>query len=444
MENINKNRCSYKSILLNLLNINTNCLVKILNARFSDDKKEMHIEIDINKKNKNICPHCNKKGKYRDTARGTRKWRLLNFGITKTFIHYCPNRIYCKHCDVIVTSKVPWANHDSWFTTEFEETVAWLAINTSKNVVSNLMGIHWATVGDIVSRIQRKLQPQTIKERFAGVSKIGIDETSYKKGHSYLTVITNLDNAKILWVTEKHGKAVFEEIAKDLGEEICNNITHIAGDGAKWIWSIADEYMPNAIQCVDPFHVSGWMLDALDDVRKEQWNHARAELSESKKEHGRKSKNNDVGEKEAAAKSIKNSRYVTGMNVENLSDKQKDQLNFIASNNPTYYKAYELKEELRLILKHDSFEDAFINIMVWIEKARDSGLKSFVELGDKIERHFFRILNTTHYKYNTAVVESNNTKIKLLIRIAYGFRNLDNLFSLIYLKCSDPKPILSF
>ena len=97
-----------------------------------------------------------------------------------------------------------------------------------------------------------------------------------------------------------------------------------------------------------------------------------------------------------------------------------------------------------MILKHDSFENAFINIMVWIEKARASELKSFIELGDKIERHFFRILNTIEYKYNTAVVESNNTKIKLLIRIAYGFRNLDNLFSLIYLKCSDPKPILSF
>ena len=444
MKNNKKNHCSYKSILLNLLNLNTNCKIKIINATFSADNKELHIEIDISKKNKDICPRCGKKGKHRDEGRGQRQWRLLNFGITKTFIHYSPGRIYCDTCDTVVTSKVPWANHDSWFTNEFEETVAWLAINTSKNVVSNLMGINWATVGDIVNRIQKRRQPQTIKERFAGVTKIGIDEVSHKKGHSYLTVITNLDNGQILWVTKKHGKSVFEEICKELGEEICNNITHVAGDGARWIWEVVEEYMPNATECVDPFHVIGWMLDALDEVRKEEWNKARKELADSKKEHGRKSKDNDIGEKEDKAKSIKNSRFVTGMNVENLTDKQKAQLNFIASSNPTYYKAYELKEELRICLKYDTVDDAFENMYLWIKKARKSEIKAFIELADKIERHRHRILNTIEYKYNTGVVESNNNKIKLLIRIAYGFRNLDNLFSLIYLKCSVPKPILSF
>ena len=242
MKKINKT-CSYKSILLNLLNLNTNCSTKIINATFSNNNKELHIEIDINKRNKNICPHCGKKGKYRDEGRGERSWRLLNFGITRVYIDYCPNHIYCKRCDTVVTASVPWANHDSWFSNEFEETVAWLAINTSKNVVSNLMGIKWETVGGIVNRIQKRIQPQTIKERFEGVTKIGIDETSYKKGHSYLTVITNLDNGQIIWVTEKHGKSVFVDICQELGKDICCKITHVAGDGAKWIWETVEEYI---------------------------------------------------------------------------------------------------------------------------------------------------------------------------------------------------------
>ncbi len=105
-------------------------------------------------------------------------------------------RVRCSEHGVLV-AHVPWARHRSGFTRSFEDTIAWLAVRTDKSTLAALMAIAWVTVGAIVARV---CQPQLDDDsRFDGVTRIGIDEVSYRKGHQYLTVVVDHDSGNLLW-----------------------------------------------------------------------------------------------------------------------------------------------------------------------------------------------------------------------------------------------------
>ena len=92
---------------------------------------------------------------------------------------------------------------------------------------------------------------------------------------------------------------------------------------------------------------------------------------------------------------------------------------------------------LRAILRFKDVSTARLELEKWLVEARKSGLKHFVALADKIERHSDNIFRAIECQANSAKSESTNTTIKALIKIARGFRNISNLFALIMLKCSD-------
>lgn len=106
--------------------------------------------------------------------------------------------------------------------------------------------------------------------------RIGVDETSYRKGHKYITTVVNHDTGNVIWVAQGHGKTIFEKFFKQLTPEQRSGIQLISGDGARWIDECVKEYCPNANRCVDPFHVIEWAMDALDDVRVDAWREAKA------------------------------------------------------------------------------------------------------------------------------------------------------------------------
>lgn len=135
---------------------------------------------------------------------------------------------------------------------------------------------------------------------------------------------------------------------------------------------------------------------------------------------------------------FKGAKFALGHNHENCTDKQLEKLQLIENNYPDLYRAYQLKETLRLILHMKDAEQATIELETWINDTKDSGLKPMKELADKIENiHKENILNAIKCQANSAKSESTNTTIKGLIKLARGFRNIANMIALIYLKCSD-------
>ena len=134
---------------------------------------------------------------------------------------------------------------------------------------------------------------------------------------------------------------------------------------------------------------------------------------------------------------IKGTKYVLGMNPENINEQMHDRLSILQVSYPEVYKAYELKEQIRAIISMKSVTVAQESLNEWITKAANSGLPHFEKLSEKIERHKENILNTIRLQANSSKSEATNTTIKALIKMGRGFKNMGNLFSLIYLRCSD-------
>ena len=136
-------------------------------------------------------------------------------------------------------------------------------------------------------------------------------------------------------------------------------------------------------------------------------------------------------------KDIKGSRYALGHKPENRTQMQTERLKLIENSYPDLYKAYQLKETLRLVLHLKDSSLAVVELNNWLDETSTCGLKPMQELAEKIRRHRENILNSIRFQANSAKSESTNTTIKALIKMARGFRNLDNMKALIYLKCSD-------
>ena len=144
-----------------------------------------------------------------------------------------------------------------------------------------------------------------------------------------------------------------------------------------------------------------------------------------------------LNEAKDKTKEVKDLKYALIHNPENCSDNQRDKLKLIENSYPDLYRAYQLKESLRLILHFKDQDLAAIELENWIRDAAFSDIKAMKELSEKVKRHSENILNSIRCQANSAKSESANTTIKTLIKVARGFRNMDNLIAFIYLKCSD-------
>jgi transposase len=137
-------------------------------------------------------------------------------------------RVRCPEHQVVV-ARVPWARPDSRFTHDFENHTAWLATNASQNIVSLLMRITWRSVGRILTRV---IDSQRVgQDLLDGVTRIGIDETSYRRGQWYLTVVCH-DTGRLVWAHPGNSKATLKAFLDALGEQRRALITHVTCDGA--------------------------------------------------------------------------------------------------------------------------------------------------------------------------------------------------------------------
>jgi transposase len=380
------------------------------------------------------CGICGKKSARYDRGRGLRRWRALDFGTVAVYIEAESPRVQCKDHGV-VTEKVSWARHGSNFTYDFEDTIAWLTLHSSMSMVAELTRIAWNTVGPIVKRVHDDIK-ENRGSLFDGLVCIGIDETSYKKGHKYMTVIVDHQTGKLIWAAKGHGKTVLDQFFALLTKEQRAGILHVTADGARWIAESVAEWCPNAERSIDTFHVIQWATEALDEVRRGVWREAQKTSKANKKKRGRgRPKKGDEPAKTDPAKEVKGARYPLVKNPENLSEAQQATIDLIAQSNPMLYRAYLLKEKLRLVFKHP-LEDAMDELSDWIQWARRCRIPQFVELQKKICRHTDAILSTIKHGLSNARIEAVNNKIKLTIRMGYGFRNIENLIALVMLRCS--------
>jgi len=225
------------------------------------------------------CPICGRRCPGYDSESKTRRWRSLDFGSQQVYIEACAPRVKCAEHGIIV-AKVPWARHKSDYTYDFETAVTWFTLHATAQDVAECFRIEWHTVGSIAKRVQSSLE-ENEPNRYDNLEAIGIDETSYKKGHKYMTVVVDHYTGRLIWAKKGFGKTVLTEFFEELTEEQRAKIRYVTADGARWIADCITDFCPNAERCVDPFHVVGWANDCLDEVRKAAVRQAKKEVSEA-------------------------------------------------------------------------------------------------------------------------------------------------------------------
>jgi transposase len=394
------------------------------------EDEQLVVAVRPSARERDRCPRCRRRCPGYDLGEGRRRWRTLDFGTALVYLEADAPRIRCKRHGVLVAA-VPWARHGSGFTREFEDQVAWLAVQTSKTAAAELMRIAWRTVGAIVARVWAEVD--TLADRLEGLRRIGIDEISYKRGYRYLTVVVDHDTGWLLWAAPGHDKATLSGFFDQLGPERCELITHISADQADWVAEVVSERCPAAVQCADPFHIVQWATEALDEVRRQAWHEARRTGRTVTRGRRRLSTGDALG--------LKRARYALWKNPDHLTTRQQQKLAWIAKTNPRLHRAYLLKEGLRYVFtaKGQAGKEALERWLSWARRCR---IPAFVKLASRITTHREKIHATLDHRLSNALIESVNTKIRLLTRLAFGFRSPTALIALAMLSLGGHRPTL--
>jgi transposase len=209
-------------------------------------------------------------------------------------------------------------------------------------------------------------------------------------------------------------EATLEGFFDALGAKRCRQLTHLSADAASWVAGVAARRCPQAVLCLDPFHVVKWATDALDVVRREVWNTARR------------------GGETAVATELKHARFALWKNPADLTGRQRAKLARIAEVNRPLYRACLLKEELRLLFRVKG-PHAVALLDAWLGWARRCRIAAFVKLARTVAAHRAGIVASLLHGLSNARVESVNTKLRVLTRLAFGFRSPDALIGLAML-----------
>ena len=296
-----------KSILSFFLNVKDTILKAI---EIDKDKATATFTVKVASREDCRCGKCGRKSPVYDRGRQeSRMWRSRDWNGVKIYLKADLVRVKCKKCGV-VTQRVPWARLKSAFTYDFEQEITWLSLHMSKSALAEYKHIAWRTVGEIIGRVYKDLENKA-PDKFSGLERIGIDETSYQKGHKYITVVVNHDTGGLIWAHEGHSIETLSKFFEALTPAQRAGIKLVSGDGAKWIPACMEKYCPNAERCIDPFHVVGWAMDSLDEVRTEIWREAIKKAKDEKKlERGRPRKDDE--KKQTVAQQVKGAKYPLG------------------------------------------------------------------------------------------------------------------------------------
>lgn len=392
-----------------------------------------------------VCAHCAFSTRHRENVQGHESvWRHLDLGVWRLEIRATLRRLVCPEHGVHVEG-VPFARHGARFTRDFENLVAWLATKTDKTATCRLTRIDWQTIGRVIERVGDELLDG---ERLTGLFEISIDEVAWRKGHRYLTLVGDHRRRCVVWGTEGKGQAAADEFFAELdppaavaaedaveppeveagqpaqvdaGHQVrqrAGKLTAVSMDMTGGYAKSVRRHAPQAVICIDNYHVVALATRALDEVRREHWNQLRG-----------------AGDSDAA-KQFKHDRWALLKNPADLTDQQAATLAALQATGGPVPRAWQLKEMVRAIfaagLSVNAVAELIDRLLARLSRSR---LKPFVRLGRTIRKHRDGILAARRLKLSNARAEALNNKAKLIVRRAYGFHSARAALALIHLTC---------
>ncbi len=353
------------------------------------------------------CPVCGKAAPVYDTRKQT--WRHLNFFQHETYLHAGVPRVECPHGCGVKTINVPWARARSDFTLLFEAYIMLLVKEMPVNAVAKLVGEHDTRLWRILKHYVKEARA---KADYSSVRKIGIDETSAKMGHDYISLFVDLERAKLLFATEGKGKETVSAFTNDLVqhggkpekiESVCCDLSPSFVAGVK-------EHLANAELVFDRFHIMKIVNDAVDEVRRLE------------------AKENEL---------LKKTRYLWLKNPEKLTKKQQKKLESLKYENLDTVKAYNIKLSLRSFFEQPDRKAGEEFLKRWYFWATHSRLVPIVKAAYTIKNHWEGILSWFSSRITNGLLEGLNSLIQAAKARARGYRNKENFITISYIIASD-------
>jgi transposase len=323
-------------------------------------------------------------------------------------------RMDCHHCGARVVEQITWLERRSRITQRLRVWIEALTQLLPIAHVAQLTGLHWHTIKAIDHQRLERLHGEFNAD---GVRRLVMDEFALHKGHRYATVVMDVQRMRVLWVGEGNSREAIRPFFELLGEQGCRQIEAVAMDMNTAFDLEVQKHCPNAEVVYDLFHVvARFGRDVVDRVRVDQANALR--------------------EQPAARKVIKRSRWLLLRNRDNLPDEHAVKLEELLAANTPLATVYLLKTELKEIWFAPSVREGALRWRRWYRLALESQLAPAIQFARRLRKYLRGILASAIYPMNSSILEGVNNRIKVIKRMAYGFR--DSAYFFLKIKAAFP------
>jgi transposase len=368
------------------------------------------------------CPACGAASqKVHDRLQ--RSWRHLDFFQYEAWLHAEVPRVGCAACGKTTQLGVPWAREGSGFTLLFEALALTMCRDLPVRQAARDLRVRdkqlWRRIEHYVSQARKK-------QDMSAVRIVGIDETSLRRGHDYVTVVHDLDAKRLLFCTEGRDHQTIKAFAEDLhahgGEPAA--IAHACMDMSAAYLKGSAAYLPNALVSFDRFHIVKLAGEAMDEVRTTEW---KTEQTRVQQELGH-----------LTPKQRRSVLWGMRRNPSGWSSTQTHAMHWLQRANLKTARAWRLKMALREVFAnartHNQAELAGAELKAWLSWARRSRLDPFKRLAATLKTHFDAVVRGMLDHRSNAFVEAMNGLMQQAKRAARGFRTAANYIAIAYLR----------
>jgi len=331
-----------------------------------------------------------------------RRFRTLPIGSRPVILQRSIQRLCCFDCGKTCQVKLAFADARRRSTHAFEQYVLDLSRLMTVLDVARPLQVSWDLVRDIQ---QRHRVRRYSKPRLKKLKPIAIDPISVGKGHRYLTVVLDLASGRVVFVGKGKGADSLAIFWKRLRASHAHGLA-VATDMSQAYLQAVAQHLSKAIHVFDRFHVVKLFNDKLSDLRREVQREAETILQK---------------------KVLKGTRWLLLKPPDHLDPtrKERQRLEEALKLNEPLAMAYYLKEDLWQLWEQEGYPQASEFLNDWIARARSSGVRMLQQFAETLVLHRRGLLNGYPCPISTGPLEGTNTKIKLMQRQAYGYRDTE-------------------
>ena len=338
-----------------------------------------------------------------------KRWRHLNFFQHECYLEARVPRIETGKGKVRLI-EAPWAGKLNGFTMLFEAMILKFAQCMTPNQLKKIIGVSnhkiWSIINKYVSEMREMQDLSEVKE-------IGIDETSARKRHDYITLFVDLDKKAVVHVEPGKGSGTVKGFAERLEEKGCatSQIKQVCSDMSPAFIGGVKKYLPEASITFDRFHVMKIINEAVDNVRK--W-------------------------ERSGNPQLRKMRYVLLKNRKDLSLKDLERIEDLelSSMHLNTMKAYQMRETFQMCYQAGSSEAFEVLIRKWCDWVKSSDIFNMVKAAKTIEKHFDGIVRWYQTRITNGILEGFNSLIQAAKAKARGYSTKKNLINITYLLLS--------